>query len=165
MFESSIYAGRRKLLKEQVKSGLILLPGNGESPVNYAASTYHFRQDSSFLYFFGLDKPCLIAIIDADSGEETLFGNDVDLDHIIWMGPRESVKGMANRTGIKTVLPLNKLAGFINQALGAKRRIHYLPPYRPEIRLLLSGLLEISPIALGENASETLIKPSSPSGK
>ena len=97
MFETSVYKNRRARLKEKVKSGLVLILGNGEAPANYTDNTYKFRQDSSFLYFFGLNQPGFAGVIDIDSGDEYLFGNDVDMDDIIWMGPQPSVKDMAAR--------------------------------------------------------------------
>jgi len=91
MFETSVYKNRRARLKEKVKSGLVLILGNGEAPANYTDNTYKFRQDSSFLYFFGLNQPGFAGVIDIDSGDEYIFGNDVDMDDIIWMGPQPSV--------------------------------------------------------------------------
>ena len=99
MFETSVYKNRRARLKEKVKSGLVLILGNGEAPANYTDNTYKFRQDSSFLYFFGLNQPGFAGVIDIDSGDEYIFGNDVDMDDIIWMGPQPSVKDMAARVG------------------------------------------------------------------
>lgn len=99
MFETSVYKNRRARLKEKVKSGLVLILGNGEAPANYTDNTYKFRQDSSFLYFFGLNQPGFAGVIDIDSGDEYIFGNDVDMDDIIWMGPQPSVKDMAARAG------------------------------------------------------------------
>ena len=96
MFETSVYKNRRARLKEKVKSGLVLILGNGEAPANYTDNTYKFRQDSSFLYFFGLNQPGFAGVIDIDSGDEYIFGNDVDMDDIIWMGPQPSVKDMAD---------------------------------------------------------------------
>ena len=98
MFETSVYKNRRARLKEKVKSGLVLILGNGEAPANYTDNTYKFRQDSSFLYFFGLNQPGFAGVIDIDSGDEYIFGNDVDMDDIIWMGPQPSVKDMAARS-------------------------------------------------------------------
>ena len=108
MFETSVYKNRRARLKEKVKSGLVLILGNGEAPANYTDNTYKFRQDSSFLYFFGLNQPGFAGVIDIDSGDEYLFGNDVDMDDIIWMGPQPSVKDMAGRGGGGGGRPLNR---------------------------------------------------------
>jgi hypothetical protein len=92
MFDSKIYIQRRKRLQEQIKTGLILFIGNEESPMNYPSNTYNFRQDSSFLYFFGLDFPLLAAVIDVDENKEIVFGNDVGIEDIIWMGYQPSIK-------------------------------------------------------------------------
>ena len=88
MFESNVYIQRRKKLLNSIDNGVILLAGNVDLPMNYPANTFHFRQDSSFLYFFGLDFPGLAGIMDVESGEEIIFGNDVDIEDIIWMGPQ-----------------------------------------------------------------------------
>ena len=106
MFEAAIYKNRRKALKERVGGGLILILGNVESPANYPDNTYKFRQDSSFLYFFGLDMPGFAGVLDADSGKEYLFGNDVDMDDIIWMGPQPKVKELGEKVGITQTRPL-----------------------------------------------------------
>ena len=91
MFTADIYAKRRAELRRRVGSGLILLPGNVESPFNYPNNTYHFRQDSTFLYYFGHNVPLLAGVIDADSGEEALYGDDFTVDDIIWMGPQPAI--------------------------------------------------------------------------
>ena len=109
MFETSVYKNRRARLKEKVKSGLVLILGNGEAPANYTDNTYKFRQDSSFLYFFGLNQPGFAGVIDIDSGDEYIFGNDVDMDDIIWMGPQPSVKDMAARAGDRSFCPAGGL--------------------------------------------------------
>ena len=90
MFSSDTYKARRKALKAKIGSGLILFPGNHYSPMNYKDNVYHFRQDSNFLYYFGLDQAHLAAVIDADSGEETLFGDDLSMDDIVWTGPPDN---------------------------------------------------------------------------
>ena len=92
MFEKSTYINRREALKKSGLSGVGLFLGNGEAPMNYLDNTYHYRQDSSFLYFFGLDFPGLIGVVDFDSGEDFIFGDDVDIEDIIWMGPQVSLK-------------------------------------------------------------------------
>ena len=91
MFDKNVYINRRKRLVEKMGGGLVLILGNGEAPANYTDNTYKFRQDSSFLYFFGLNHPGFAGLMDVDSGETCLFGNDVDMDDIIWMGPQPSV--------------------------------------------------------------------------
>ena len=158
MFETSVYKNRRARLKEKVKSGLVLILGNGEAPANYTDNTYKFRQDSSFLYFFGLNQPGSAGVIDIDSGDEYIFGNDVDMDDIIWMGPQPSVKDMAARVGVSKTAPFARLADCMKTAISQGRRIHFLPPYRFRNMLLLEELLGIRPALVKNYASLELIK-------
>ena len=158
MFETSVYKNRRARLKEKVKSGLVLILGNGEAPANYTDNTYKFRQDSSFLYFFGLNQPGFAGVIDIDSGDEYLFGNDVDMDDIIWMGPQPSVKDMAARAGVSKTATFARLADCMKTAISQGRRIHFLPPYRFRNMLLLEELLGIRPALVKNYASLELIK-------
>ena len=158
MFETSVYKNRRARLKEKVKCGLVLILGNGEAPANYTDNTYKFRQDSSFLYFFGLNQPGFAGVIDIDSGDEYIFGNDVDMDDIIWMGPQPSVKDMAARVGVSKTAPFARLADCMKTAISQGRRIHFLPPYRFRNMLLLEELLGIRPALVKNYASLELIK-------
>ena len=158
MFETSVYKNRRARLKEKVKSGLVLILGNGEAPANYTDNTYKFRQDSSFLYFFGLNQPGFAGVIDIDSGDEYIFGNDVDMDDIIWMAPQPSVKDMAARVGVSKTAPFARLADCMKTAISQGRRIHFLPPYRFRNMLLLEELLGIRPALVKNYASLELIK-------
>ena len=158
MFETSVYKNRRARLKEKVKSGLVLILGNGEAPANYTDNTYKFRQDSSFLYFFVLNQPGFAGVIDIDSGDEYIFGNDVDMDDIIWMGPQPSVKDMAARVGVSKTAPFARLADCMKTAISQGRRIHFLPPYRFRNMLLLEELLGIRPALVKNYASLELIK-------
>ena len=158
MFETSVYKNRRARLKEKVKSGLVLILGNGEAPANYTDNTYKFRQDSSFLYFFGLNQPGFAGVFDIDSGDEYIFGNDVDMDDIIWMGPQPSVKDMAARVGVSKTAPFARLADCMKTAISQGRRIHFLPPYRFRNMLLLEELLGIRPALVKNYASLELIK-------
>jgi Xaa-Pro aminopeptidase len=158
MFPSNVYSERRLRLRNEVSGGIILFLGNEEVPFNYPANTYSFRQDSSFLYYFGLDHPSLAAIMDLDSGEDYIFGNDVDIDDIIWMGKQPSMKDNAAKVGVKNALPLGDLAGMVKNAQDAKRTVHFLPPYRGEIKLWLGDLLGIHHRKQMEMASEPLIR-------
>ncbi len=158
MFDSKIYIQRRKRLQEQIKTGLILFIGNEESPMNYPSNTYSFRQDSSFLYFFGLDSPLLAAAIDVEENREIVFGNDVGIEDIIWMGYQPSMKERAMQAGVKETMPLNKLEEAVKTALKKGKKIHYLPPYRPETRLKIAHLLGLQPDAVKGGASEELIR-------
>lgn len=158
MFEAKIYSERRQKLRKSLSTGLVLFLGNIDSPMNYPANIYHFRQDSSFLYFYGLNEPGLAAIIDLDEGKDHLFGDDVTLDDIIWMGPQPSVKEKAKSAGIENTHPSSKLQEVISSAIQSGRKIHYLPPYRAEKVLRLEALLGIPAAEIKSNASTELIK-------
>jgi Xaa-Pro aminopeptidase len=158
MFDKKIYQQRRDKLCKNVKSGLLLFLGNGESPMNYPANPYHYRQDSSFLYFFGLSFPGLAALIDIDEERQTVFGNDLDLDDIIWMGPQPTLKSRSAKVGISETQPLAKLEETLKNAVRLGRKIHYLPPYRPENALQLEKLLGIQHGAAKNYASPALVK-------
>ena len=122
MFKSEVYIKRREELHKKVKSGIALFIGNSEAPMNYPDNTYHFRQDSDFLYFFGLDLPGLIGLMDFDSGKDKIFGNDYDMDDIIWMGPQQNVKDLARKCGITDSAPVAKLEDTIKDALVEKEK-------------------------------------------
>lgn len=143
---------------EKVGNGLILLLGNSEAPCNYPSNTYKFRQDSSFLYFFGLNDPDMAAVLDTESGEQILFGNDVDIDDIIWMGPQPLVKEKAESVGVQKSVPMSELAVYIEKARKQGRKIHFLPPYRNHNKIMLNALLDIPVSSLKEEASVKLIK-------
>lgn len=158
MFSKETYIQRRKRLLSQVESGIVLFLGNEESSMNYAANVYPFRQDSTFLYFFGLDSAGLAAIIDVDEEREILFGNDITVEEIVWMGPQPLLRERGQQVGVGNTAPLADLERTLKAAAGKNRKIHYLPPYRPENRMKLQSLLEISPAEIGENASVEFIK-------
>jgi len=143
MFKDTTYIQRRKLLKKQVPSGLLLFLGNGESPMNYADNTYHFRQDSSFLYFFGLDSAGLAAVVDIDENKDWLFGDDIGLEDIIWMGELPRLKDRAAAVGVRHTAPRKALTEVVAKALAAGRKVRYLPPYRSDTAVALSSLLGI----------------------
>lgn len=137
MFSTNTYASRRAKLKNQVSNGLLLFLGNEESGMNYTDNTYHFRQDSTFLYYFGLDKVGLAAIIDVESGEEWIVGDEITMDDVIWAGPQPTLQEQAGRVGVAKTLPKSALEATLKGALGAGRAVHFLPPYRPEHTLKL----------------------------
>ncbi len=158
MFSKEVYSKRRKALKEKLSSGLALFLGNTEASFNYPANTYHFRQDSDFLYFFGIDHPDLAGIVDIDSGEEIIFGNDVDMDDIIWMGNQPSVKETAGKAGVTITFPVSKLASYLKEALNKNRKVHYLPPYRGKNIIQLGELLSQTPAGIKNGFSGELIR-------
>ena len=128
MFAKEIYMGRReRLMQKMDNSGLILLLGNSEASSNYPANTYKFRQDSSFLYFFGLNEPDLAAILDTNTGEQILFGNNVDMDDIIWMGPQPTIDEKGAKVGISHTEPFAALEKYLKEAQSQGRKIHFLP--------------------------------------
>ena len=143
MFNKETYIRRRAELRQKMGTGLILFPGNQESPMNYPENTYHFRQDSTFLYFFGLDLPGMFGVIDVDNNSDAIFANDVDIEDIIWIGPQRSVSEQALSAGIEVTAPLEKLSLTIEIAIKSGRRIHFTPPYRADNQALLSRLLGI----------------------
>ena len=158
MFKAETYIERRKLLKKQVGSGLLLFLGNEESAMNYPANTYHFRQDSSFLYFFGLDSPGLAAVVDIDESKAVLFGDDIGIEDIIWMGHLPKMKDRALEVGVRHTAPRSAFGDAVRKALAAGRPVHYLPPYRADSAQALSDLLGVPVKDLKSKASLELIK-------
>ena len=159
MFDKATYVNRRAKLKELVKSGIIILFGNNESPCNFPANGYYpFRQDSSFLYYFGLNRDVLVGVIDIDNDIETLVGNDIDIEDIVWYGSVDSVHDMAESVGVKNTAPMKSLKTICNDAMRQKRRIHFLPPYRHDIKIQIFDLLGVHPVQQKEAASMDLIK-------
>ena len=158
MFESTTYINRREALRKKVKSGLILILGNNEAPANYPDNCYHFRQDSSFLYFFGQSHPGYAGVLDVEAGEDIFFGNDVDIDDIIWMGPQPSIKDLAAQVGVQKSMPFCKLKEVVGQAIAQGRKIHFLPPYRYDNMMLLEELTGIRASMVKKYASVELIK-------
>jgi len=157
MFDSSIYKQRREELRRRIGSGLILLPGNTFSPNNYPNNAYYFRQDSTFVYYFGQNVPSLAGVLDADSGCDELYGDDFTVDDIIWMGPQPKVAELAAEAGVAASGSMADLAQRVGEALAAGRRVHYLPPYRGETKLQLADLLGVAPAALHDGKSVDLM--------
>jgi Xaa-Pro aminopeptidase len=158
MFSAEVYTQRRKKLMQRVENGLIVFFGNKESSMNYSANTYPFRQDSNFLYYFGHDVPDLAAVLDVQSGDEILYGDDLGVEDIIWMGYQEKVNEKAARIGIRMVRSMDKLAGDICKAMAKNRKIHFLPPYREDRKAQLSYYLEVDYAKAKNPYSEELIK-------
>ncbi len=158
MFLKEIYTQRRDALMSKIKGGLLILPGNTESSMNYPSNTYHFRQDSSFSYFTGLEIPNLALIIDLDSKVSTLYGDDFEIDDIIWMGPQPSIVDLASTCGIKSTAAYGDFEKVIKEAALAGKTIHYLPPYRGETKIQLNAILGIPFDLLKEKASMEFIK-------
>jgi len=140
MLSAETYTERRHQLARQVNGGMILLLGNEESSMNYKDNLYPFRQDSTFLYYAGIDQPHLALLIDTESGQTILFGDDIDVDAIVWMGERAPLAAVAAEHGISAQRPYDELVGVIRAAAQSDRNVHYLPPYRPEQIILLAAL-------------------------
>ncbi|MBL7186774.1 MAG: aminopeptidase P family protein [Phycisphaerae bacterium] len=158
MFAPSVYIGRRKRLRNDIGSGLILFLGNEQSPINYPDNQYPFRQDSTFLYFFGLDCPGLAAIIDADQGIECVFGDDLTVDDIIWTGPQPPLQEKCQKAGVSETAALDQLQLVLDRAVAQDRQIHLLPQYRPENILKIQQLLAIHPAVIQDHVSESLVQ-------
>src|SRR5512137_484199 len=158
MFDPAIYRARRDRLKKDVGSGLILLLGNDEVGMNYAANTYHFRQDSTFLYFFAVDLPGLAGLIDIDEGTDILFGDDLTVADIVWTGPQPTIAEQARAGAVAATAPMAELEARIADAIARGRRIHFLKPYRAEHTMKLVALLGIKPTMVASYRSEPLHK-------
>jgi Xaa-Pro aminopeptidase len=141
-----------------MESGLLLMPGNHESPMNYADNCFPFRQDSTFLYYFGLSQPSLAAVVDADTGAATVFGDELSIDHIVWMGDLPTLAERAEAVGVVHTRPLAALEEVVGEAMSAGRDVHFLPPYRADTRLELSRLLGFPQGEAGDRASVNFVQ-------
>ena len=148
MFGAKTYEERREALRAKIGSGIVLLPGNLQAPNNYPNNAYYFRQDSTFVYYFGLNVPALVGVIDADSGEEALYGDDFTVEDIIWTGPQPTLRELGAEVGVAATFPMSALEARLRKAVAQGRRIHFLPPYRGETKLQLAALLGIDAAAL-----------------
>jgi len=155
MFSPEVYRQRRKALASTLSGGIAVFPGNRESPMNYPANAYPFRQDSSFLYYFGIQQPDLAGIIDIDEGTETIFGNEPGMHEIIWIGSGRSLKETCGEAGIDTLKPSDSFQETLKGSLKGGRKVHLLPPYREEHRALFAAL---SDAALELTVSQELIR-------
>ena len=155
MFNKDIYIARRAKLKKAVGKGLLLFWGNDYCGMNFADNQYHFRQDSTFLYFFGLPFEGLNAIIDIDNDKEIIFGDELTIDAIVWMGTQPTLKEKSEATGLKDVRPSKDIKVYLDTAMAKKQTIHYLPTYRAEHQIKLLQWLNI-PIG-AEQPSEPFI--------
>ena len=154
-FPPETYINRRKALIETVESGLILFLGNDEAPINYPDNHYRFRQDSSFLYYFGINQAGLNAIIDCDSGEEIIFGDEFSIDDIIWIGQQETLSSKAGKVGIINVRPAHAIGSFLE--IARMKKIHYLPPYRFDNQQKIAEWLHFSLKEVKEKVSQELV--------
>lgn len=144
-------------MRELVGEGLILLPGNEEIGMNYRDNTYHYRQDSSFLYFFGINKPGFFGVCDVDSGKDTFYGDDFTIDDIIWMGEQPTVKELGAEVAVDSTATISTLAGDLQSAFRSGRTIHILPTYRGDHVIRLAELLDVSCEEVQKHVSKELI--------
>ena len=159
MFSKETYIRRRAELKKLVGEGVIIFIGNNEAPYNYPANTYApMRQDSSFLYYFGQHRDGLVGVIDIDNDEEWLFGDDIDVEDIVWMGFTPSVADLAAEVGITKTAPMARLVEVCRRVTATNATVHFLPPYRFDTKIQIMDLLGIHPSQQKEKASLKLIK-------
>ena len=146
MFGKETYVQRRALLKKKLGSGVLLFLGNDECGLNYESNTFRYRQDSTFLYYFGLPFAGLSAIIDIDDEKEIIFGDELTIDDIVWMGVQPTLKEKSERVGVTRTLPSAEIVNYLHQCVQKGKSIHYLPPYRAEHKLKLMDWLGIPPV-------------------
>lgn len=158
MFPASTYIARRERLKEELKSGLLLFLGNEQSPMNYKDNAYIFRQDSSFLYFWGIDLPGLAAIIDIDRNLEVVFGREATVEDIIFSGPLPPLSEQCLKSGVEKNLPSDQLGGILQEALQKGRAVHFLPPYRAENFIKIQHLLGLDAAIVNQQSSTAFIR-------
>jgi Xaa-Pro aminopeptidase len=158
MFSPETYTKRRNTLQADMGSGVILLPGNDDSGMNYKDNIYPFRQDSSFLYFAGIDRPGLTFVIDVDNNREILFGDELTVEEIMWTGPVDSLASQAAKAGIAEVRPLSQLPDFLARSVISKQTVHFLLPYRADNTVKLSAWLDIPAGLIPQRVSVPLIK-------
>jgi Xaa-Pro aminopeptidase len=158
MFKAQAYLSRRRNLRTRIDSGIALFMGNDESPINYADNTYHFRQDSSFLYYFGLNTAGLTGIVDFDEGKDYIFGNDLTVEDFVWMGYQPSLKEQAQKVGIENTGSIPDLEKFLKETVAKGREIHMVPQYRAENKIKLFNWLGIKLNETQNAASVELIK-------
>ncbi|MBO5546895.1 MAG: aminopeptidase P N-terminal domain-containing protein [Bacteroidales bacterium] len=159
MFGKEVYIARRKALLERLagQKGIALFVGNVDAPAQYKDNCYKWRQDSSWLYLFGIDEPRLAATIDLETGEETLYGDDFGIDDIIWMGPMPSVRELADSAGIARTAPYDALGAALKG-----RQVHFLPASRYATRLTLGALLGLDPSEVTSAGKAGCAKASAP---
>ncbi len=158
MFDIQVYQQRRSRLRQNIHRGLLVFMGNNDVPMNYPDNTYHFRQDSSFLYYFGLDMAGLRAVIDLDIDEEWIFGDDLTIDDIVWMGRQPSLSERADRVGVNRTGSLSQFEEMLRRAKIADRPIHFLPQYRQDNLLQLARILEQNPSEMASHTSVDFIR-------
>lgn len=159
MFSSKTYLNRRLHLKRTLKTGLVLMPGNSESAMNYADNWYPFMQDSTFLYYTGINCVSdLWVLIDIDKDRDILFGDDATPEEMVWTGAAKPMVELAEKSGITMVRPLRELETYVTKRRQQGQKIHFLPPYRAALTLQLAELLGMRHSEIATSASVDLIK-------
>ena len=158
MFSKETYIARRAALAKAMGNGIGVFYGNPESSINYADNTYPFRQDSTFLYFFGISKPNLVAVIDFESGYECLFGDNADIDDVVWTGPLPTIADFAAMCGVENSANMEFYPMVFAKAKRQGRKIHFLPPYKASIAQELASSLGVEIYKLRDECSLELIK-------
>jgi len=158
LFNAATYVNRRKQLAGYGKNGIILLLGNNEAPMNYEDNTYPFRQDSTFLYFFGLAKAKLAATIDCETGKCILYGDDPTIDEIVWTGPQKNLSELAEQVGVFSSESFDGVYKIVNKAISSERKVHFLNPYRHDHLVLLADILNKPVAEIRESYSQELIE-------
>ncbi|MEM6764532.1 MAG: aminopeptidase P family protein [Bacteroidota bacterium] len=158
MFQAAVYSARREKLMSHISQGVILIMGNEESPMNYPANPYHFRQDSNFLYYTGIDSPGHSLLVDLEEGVSYLTGPQPDIHDLVWTGPQPSLDAQAAKAGISQVLSLSDLVKKLTKAHASGQPIHLLPPYRKERVFQVGEWLSASPAMVGQMVSVSLIQ-------
>ena len=157
MFDSSVYKNRRSILRQKMNNGIILILGNNEAPLNYPDNQYTFRQDSTFVYYFGISHPGFAGVMDIDNNEDIIFANDVEIDDIIWMGTQPSVKEQAAGVGVSKSFAFGKLNEYIHNAIAQKRKIHFVPQYRFDNMMLMEELIGVKAAQVNNYVSQELV--------
>ena len=158
MFSSETYISRRQTLMRRMGNGILVFPGNSYSSINFPANVYPFRQDSSFLYYFGIDTPGVAALIDCDSGKVMVFGNEPSIDDKVWTGPEPSLADLAGKAGVSDVGSMSELCNFLQDAVRSSQKIHFLPFYRAEQKISAASWLDVPVERISDYISLELIK-------
>lgn len=158
MFDKKVYRARREKLRQSLQGGIVLFPGNPEVPCNYAGNTYPFRQDSNFLYFFGIQKPDMYGVIDLDADKDFIYADDLTMDDIIWMGHLPSVSEMAAEAGVADTASVNELQNLLHKAVLSRRKIHFVAPYNMQVAQRMAEWMSVPVQKLKEGQSVELVK-------
>lgn len=158
LFSPDTYSRRREILAKEVGHGLIWILGNSEAPKNYMDNPYPFRQDSSFLYYAGIDHPDLSLLLDVDAGKTYLCGDDRSVDLVVWMGPMPSLSELGAKVGIEHTLTTRQLDDRLDQAVSRSEKVHFLPPYRGHSAIRVATCLKKDIGRLTTEASDSLIR-------